>query len=937
MKKFSSPSGRAFALAGRTSVAAMACALAAATPAFAQDAADAAAAEEEESEIVVSGFRAALESAVSEKKNQESIVESISAEDIGKLPDASIAESIARLPGLTSQRLSGRSQVISIRGFAPDFSTTLLNGREQVTTGDNRAVEFDQYPSEIINQVLIYKTPKASLVGQGLSGTVDLRTIRPLTYGKRVIALGVKGEYAEAGKLNAGSTDKGYRVNATYVDQLSDRVGIALAASYVDSPYQNEEFNAWGYPNVNANTFVIGGSKSYVTSTRLKRLGLLGTLEFEPVDNFTTTIDAYYSDFQDNQIKRGIETPLFWSSAQLQPGFTTTPVAGVNLVTTGQFNGVKGVVRNDANQKDAEILSFAWNGKYQGDDGWRAEMDFSYSGVDRSELILETYSGTGRGPLGATDNIKFQMSKRGAFFTPTLNYSDPNLIRLTSPQGWGGDIANPGGQPILGGQDGYYNNRIVKDALQQFRAEVEKEMESGFIRSVIGGVNYTSRTKSLTPDEFFLGLKGNTNGTTSVAIPSNALLKPTNLAYLGLGPMVSYDPVKLLNSGIYNLVRNPNSDVLTKGWGVTEDVLTAYLQANIRADIGGSELTGNFGVQMINTDQESTGFAARGAPIVSSDLIRDGASYTDWLPSLNLSLRTPADIIIRLGAAKEIARPKMDDMRATSGFGFNDSLIGSAGISPFSGGGGNPKLQPWRADAIDLSVEKYFGRKGYIALQMYYKKLESYIYVGRLPYDFTGFPIPSTYVNVNTGQTLPLTPAQVNYQGFLDVPLNGKGGELYGAELAGTLPFDVFTEALDGFGITGGLSYTKSKVAPQPGAPEDDLPGYSKWVANGTVYFEKGGFQSRVSARYRSSFIGDLSGFGGSPTRRRAAAETIIDAQLGYSFPEESSLSGLSIMLQGQNLTDERFRTFVPGSFGAGVIDYQIYGRRYLLGINYKL
>ncbi len=935
MTKFSSPNGRGLVYAGRTSMVALAAALAfAATPAFAQDAA---ATDEEESEIVVSGFRAALESAVSEKKNQESIVESISAEDIGKLPDASIAESIARLPGLTSQRLSGRSQVITIRGFAPDFSTTTLNGREQVTTGDNRAVEFDQYPSEIINQVLIYKTPTASLVGQGLSGTVDLRTIRPLTYGKRVIAVGARGEYADAGKLNAGSTDKGYRLNATYVDQLSDRVGIALGVSYVDSPYQNEEFNAWGYPQVSANgPFVIGGSKSYVTSTRLKRLGLLGTIEFEPVDNFTTTIDAYYSDFSDNQIKRGIETPLFWSSAQLQPGFTTIPVAGVNLVSSGQFNGVKGVVRNDANQKDAEILSFAWNGEYKGDDGWRAEADFSYSGVDRSELILETYSGTGRGPLGVTDNLKFVMSKRGAFFTPTLNYSDPNLIRLTSPQGWGGDIANPGGQPILGGQDGYYNNRIVKDDLQQFRAEVEKEFESGFIKSVIGGVNYTNRKKSLTPDEFFLGLKANVNGTTSVPIPTNALLKPTNLAYLGLGPMVSYDPVKLLNSGnIYNLVRNPNADVLTKGWTVKEDVMTAYIQANVGATLGASELSGNFGVQMINVDQNSSGFAARGAPIVQATAINDGATYTDWLPSLNLSLRMPGDFVIRLGAAKTLVRPKLDDMRATSNFNFNPNLIGVPGISPFSGGGGNPQLEPTRADALDLSLEKYFGRKGYVALQLFYKKLESYIYNADVPFDYTGFPVPSSAL-VN-GVTVPINPATINYQGFQNIPLNGEGGDLYGAEIGGTLPFDVFTEALDGFGFTGGVGYTKSKVKPSPSEPASDLPGYSKWVANGTFYFEKGGFQSRVSARYRSTFIGELSGFGGNRQRRRAAPETIIDAQLGYSFPDTSSLAGLSLLLQGQNLTDERFRTFVPGSFGAGVIDYQIYGRRYLVGVNYKI
>ena len=170
-----------------TSVLALAiAALAAPQAAFAQAAApadDEAEAAAEEPGITVTGFRASLESAVALKKSVDQVVESISAEDIGKLPDASIAESIARLPGLTSQRLSGRSNSISIRGFSQDFSTTLLNGREQTSTGDNRAVEYDQYPSEVISRVNVYKSPMASLVGQGLSGTVDLRTIRPLDAG----------------------------------------------------------------------------------------------------------------------------------------------------------------------------------------------------------------------------------------------------------------------------------------------------------------------------------------------------------------------------------------------------------------------------------------------------------------------------------------------------------------------------------------------------------------------------------------------------------------------------------------------------------------------------------------------------------------------------------------------------------------------------------
>ena len=148
-----------------------------AMPAYAQDTAEPA---PEAEEVVVTGFRAALESAVSTKKDSDQIVESVSAEDIGKLPDASIAESIARLPGLTSQRISGRSSFISIRGFGPDFSATLLNGRPQTSTNDNRGIEFDQYPSEIVNGVNVYKTPNAALPTQGLVGTIDIRTIRPL-------------------------------------------------------------------------------------------------------------------------------------------------------------------------------------------------------------------------------------------------------------------------------------------------------------------------------------------------------------------------------------------------------------------------------------------------------------------------------------------------------------------------------------------------------------------------------------------------------------------------------------------------------------------------------------------------------------------------------------------------------------------------------------
>ncbi len=396
MAKFQFNSARQFAHSASRFALGTALVAAFAAPAFAQDAAPA---EGEEDAIVVSGFRASLENAVNEKKNNDQIVESVSAEDIGKLPDASIGESIARLPGVTSQRLNGRSNNISIRGFGPDFSQTLLNGREQTSTGDNRAVEFDQYPSEIVSQVVVFKSPTASLVGQGLVGTIDIRTVRPLDYGKSVLAVGARGTYADLGALNAGSKKYGYRANATFIDQFADdTIGIALSASYVDEPYQLQEFNAWGYAGAGtaASPAVIGGSKSYVTSTQLKRLGLNGTLQYQASDTVRMTLDGFYSNFEDDQSKRGIELPLGFGAFGTTFNPATATVSN-GFVTAGTFNNVQGVVRNDIFQRKANLYSFGYNVEYEGDDGWKAFIDLGYSKTDRNELSIESYSGTGFG------------------------------------------------------------------------------------------------------------------------------------------------------------------------------------------------------------------------------------------------------------------------------------------------------------------------------------------------------------------------------------------------------------------------------------------------------------------------------------------------------------------------------------------------------------
>lgn len=402
--------------------------------------------------VEVRGFRQSVETAIAEKRDNSSIVEVISAEDIGKLPDVSIGEALARLPGLTAQRVDGRAQVISIRGLGPDFSTSLLNGREQVTTGDNRGIEFDQYPAELLGGVVVYKTPDSTLVGQGLAGTVDLRTIRPLAHGKQTAAFNARYEVNDDGALNSDASNKGHRITGMYIDQFADdTIGVTLGVSSQSTPLQSERFNAWGFPtafrrpdnSITGDTrtqvggqgtpdtaddvfvdnervgAVIGGAKPFVGSNDLNRFGLIGTIEYKPNDNFHSTLDLSYTDFNETQLIRGIEFPLFWSNAQLRPDVTVVD----GLITGGVYDNVRGVMRNDRNERNAQLFTFGWNNRYEFGNGWGVENDISYSRSERSDENVETYLGTGPGNNnGLADSLGFSVSSGGQFiFNPSID------------------------------------------------------------------------------------------------------------------------------------------------------------------------------------------------------------------------------------------------------------------------------------------------------------------------------------------------------------------------------------------------------------------------------------------------------------------------------------------------------------------------------------
>lgn len=880
-------------------------------------------------EIVVTGIRRSIEASISAKARNTSIVEVISAEDIGKLPDVSIAESLARLPGVTMQRLDGRSQQISIRGLGPDFTTALLNGREMVTTGDNRGVEFDQFPSELMSSVIVYKTPDAALTGQGLAGTVDMKTVRPLDYGRRAIVANARYEWNDIGALNSGTTDNGSRYTFSYIDQFADdTIGIALGYAHMTSPYQSERFNAWGYPNYSDGNLLTGGVKPYVMSSELERDGYMGVLEWRPNDRFHSTIDAFYSEFKNTQVLRGIEFPLAWggssgacpgSLADCRPGPSLRPGYTVEdgMIVAGTWDNIKGVVRNDLNKRDSNITAIGWNTEFVANDDWSFNLDLNYSKVERNDIILETNAGTGRNIAGALDTLGFELTGDGVTrFTSQLDYSDPNLIKITSPQGWGGDV-------IPGGQAGYMNTPSIEDEIKAVRFVTTRQLHQSPFSSIDFGVNYSEREKTFVNDQYYLAVPGGGD----LAIPTQFLMDPTDLGYLGISKVISYDALGVINSGALAKVRNPNADVAAGNWEVSEKVTTTFIRANIDHNLFGKPLTGNVGVQAVYTDQSSSGFSASQlAPGVSQTLaVSGGVDYLEILPSANFIVEAGDDFFVRFAAARTLARPRMDDMRASRNYSYNPALAQSGDInrSPWSGGGGNPELRPFIADVADISIEKYFAnRRGYVSLAAYYKNLESYVYNHNQVFDFTGYPI-------GVGN-----PEPVLREGLIGAPDNGDGGWIKGAEFAVSAPFDIFHPMLEGFGGQFSASWTDSEIQPDPTQAPTTLPGLSETVVNTTVYYEKYGFQARLSHRYRSDFLGEVAGFGNGRTLRSVAAESIIDAQIGYEF-QSGPAEGLSILAQVNNLTDEPFKTFENGD-ERRTIDFQKYGRTFLVGVNYR-
>lgn len=403
------------------------------------------------------------------------------------------------------------------------------------------------------------------------------------------------------------------------------------------------------------------------------------------------------------------------------------------------------------------------------------------------------------------------------------------------------------------------------------------------------------------------------NGLLCQSIPSSINFYTVDMGFVGLSNLIGFVVRDALNSGAYVANTDVSKDPAWN-WGVSEKVTTGFAKLDIHSERL-LPIRGNLGVQVVHTKQSATGLYIDSNGDASP--VEGGVDYTDALPSLNLTGELGNSTYLRFGAAKALSRANMADMRA----GITAAV--SSTDHKWYGDGGNPELKPWQSYDYDLSLEKYFGKTSYVAFAVFYKDITRGIVSKSIAYDFSG------YTNTSGVEAISNT-------GTLTTLVNTTGGKVQGWELSWTLDGSLISPKLDGFGMTGSFANTHVKAN-----TDDDgvvvgtlMEGLSKNVWNASLYYEKHGYQVRIGERYRSGY---------SASRHDAykyvtetiRPETIMDAQIGYTV-KTGPLANMTILLQGQNLTNEPYVTTQTVNGQTTLNQYHEFGRQYLLGVSYS-
>ncbi|ESQ77447.1 TonB-dependent receptor [Asticcacaulis sp. AC402] len=837
--------------------------------------------------VIVRGkFAGTLKKARNVKRDAQVVVESISLTDLGQLPDVSIADALARLPGLAADRdpNNGAASQISLRGLPTEMLLGTMNGRDLASSTPNRNIRYDQYPTELVGGVLVYKSSMASIPEGGIAGSIDLRTINPLDVRKNEGSVAYTRVFApSAGKFAQGD-DSGYRASLSYMGRSDDKkFGYAFGIATRDEPFssvrtQHGSYNPSTYQDRDGdgqNDIVTYGVLHQGGVGKDKRDGAFGTLAFKPNDRLFVLADALYSSVKYNKDASGLyvnNTSQLWANTYSNSVVDGNKLVAGTITNNIRPNGIRISNQNTFSRRDDVFSSLGINAKYKLDDLSWIDVDLSTSSVTYlSEYgeILTDVSVSAPAP-----SVTFDARSDLTTIALNVDLTDKALNPLTQ-------MSVP------------YHRDGVDDAVN-YRIDYHRDFASGeFFDKFIFGIRSTDRQKSEVSSQ-----QDVTIAPTQIA--SDLILPFALGAYSGpqdqAPRFMTFNFFDVANRyfGGYNPT-NASTNSQTASWVVHEKTLAVFGQLDFKGTLFGIDYTGNAGVRVVETQDESSSVRLVATPAGSSlEPYVVTNEYTDVLPSVSFNFRPNENWILRLGIAQTIARPAIEDLNA----GFSAFDFGAPQAY-----GGNPLLEPFRADQIDITSEWYFGSNNFFAVAAYHKNLKNYITTS------------SQFVDIDG--TL--------FQFFQ--PVNRQGGYIRGIEFTYQQQFDQLPAPWDGLGVYANLALADSdvKVSRNFSAETLGLNNMSKNVGTLSAYYYKSGFELRGSYRFRSRFSRVVDG-GGFESNE---PEGIVDVQASYDFS-----NGVSLVLQGQNLNNAPYKTTLgsPDIHGR----YEDFGTYYYAGVRAK-
>lgn len=883
----------------------------------------AAAQDDGEDQIIVTGFRGSLGAALSAKRDETSIVDVVKAEDIADFPDLNLAESLQRIPGVAIDRQAGEGRQITVRGLGGDFTRVRVNGMEALTTGGgsdasggtnrSRTFDFNTFASELFNELRVRKSQSAEIEEGSLGANVELRTAQPFDYGP-----GFTGAVSGQAFYNDLSEDVGPRL-AGLLSYTNPEETFGLLASVA---YSERQIREEGFSTVRFDDFAtfrsVGGvpcvgsplptdcetlrNSYYARIPRYgrldydqERIGVTGSMQFRPSERTTISLDGLYSTFNSNRSEEFLEVFIRSNTDNLDVTDFIVDSDGVlaYLQADIQPDVANGIipVRSEHRQDilETDFYQFTGNIEHEFNDRFRANI---FGGVSRSEF---------RNPQQAT--IFFDAAN------PVIGYSYDLTTNLNTPDiDFGSlDVTDP--TQFLFTQ---YRNRPqgtdnTFDTIQgNFEYDLSENLtlKAGGSWKQFGFDTFEARAEGDVED--LPGFSGPVPVTSALAGLLEGFGQGFNLpaSVDTTWTTADFDAAAALID-LFNITPVENQGNTR---GVTEKDVGGYVQADYNFMLGSVPVRGDVGVRYVQTKTASTGF-------LSGTEVTVNRKYEDWLPAINIVLEPAEDFLVRGGVAKVMARPSLGNL--TPG-GNIDTFTGP----PFALSQGNPALDPYRAWTFDLSLEWYFAPESLVAVGLFHKDISSFFLTSDVvTTTFSATGLPTTIAS-------PTSPLAILLAGGGDPAVevtqvvNGGDGKISGLEFVYQQPFTFLPGPFSNLGFTGNYTYVDSST----------IIGFSPHSFNTTLYYEDGPFAARITGAYRDAYQDtrpSSSGRTEGREERGRAATFNLDFAASFEVTED-----LELTFEAINLTDEvEHQTFdrlmLPTL-------YHHTGRNFLLGARYK-